>query len=277
VSHVTATMLPAFLTQYAAGCFLVVTVAAIRQSGWRYLRLIGVVSLALAATALLLICRETGWAPSGPHRTAVVGLAAGALLSIVWLFVNATQREAIRDSQRLWPAAAGLACLLAAIAQVLRPDVMLQIPGPAPGAWGSLGMSITTTLGALLLGSVTCAMLLGHRYLTDTDMPISPLRRLAKMYLAIFAARVLWVAAMSWPLWTGAFQPRDEGMWFWLMMCVRVGIGVVGLGVFAWMVWDCVKRRATQSATAIFYLSMIFAFLGELAGQYLTRTERLLL
>jgi hypothetical protein len=59
------------------------------------------------------------------------------------------------------------------------------------------------------------------------------------------------------------------------MVCIRGGVGVLGTGVFAWMVWDCVKRRATQSATALFYLSMIFVFLGELAGQYLTRTESL--
>ena len=41
------------------------------------------------------------------------------------------------------------------------------------------------------------------------------------------------------------------------------------------MVWDCVRRRATQSATALFYLSMLLVFIGELAGQYLMRSESL--
>lgn len=270
-------MLPAFLAQFAAGCFLVISVSAMRQSGWKYLRLMALVSMALSAAAFLLVAREADWRLTGAFRTAAAGLGAAVVFAMAWLFVNAAQREDVRASQRLWPAVAGVCGMMAAIALVMRRDVMLAAASPPAGAWGQVAMAATTVLGGLLLGSVTCAMLLGHRYLTDTDMPIAPLRRLAKIYLVVLVVRFAWIAALSWPLWSGAFQPRGDWMWFWLMVCVRVGVGVVGLGVFAWMVWDCVKRRATQSATAIFYLSMIFAFLGELAGQYLTRTESMAL
>jgi hypothetical protein len=115
-------------------------------------------------------------------------------------------------------------------------------------------------------------MLLGHRYLTDTDMPIAPLRGLVRVYLGVVVARIAWVAVVSVPLWSTRFHPADS-FYFWLALSVRVGVGLVTVAIFAWMVWDCVRRRATQSATALFYLSMLLVFIGELAGQYLMRSE----
>jgi hypothetical protein len=106
-------------------------------------------------------------------------------------------------------------------------------------------------------------------------MPIAPLRRLATIYIAAVAARGIWVLGASMPLWTGEFRPRGDYIWFWLMISVRIGVGVLVTAVFAWMAWDCVRRRATQSATALFYLSMILVFLGELAGQFMLRSEGL--
>jgi hypothetical protein len=270
-------MLPSFLAQYAAGCFLAVALSAMHLSGWRYLRLMAVVGLALTVAAFLLLCRETQWVVQGPFRQAAVCLVGAAACAVVWLFVNASQRDAVRPSQRLWPLLAGAAGLAAAIGLVLRPDVMIAAPGPAPGAVTRAAMAMTTALGAVLLGAVTAAMLLGHRYLTESDLSIVPLRRIAGIYLAALAVRVVWVAMVTLPLWTGSFRPRGEAMWFWLMMSIRVGVGILGLGVFAWMAWDCVRRRATQSATALFYLSMILALFGELAAQYLTRAEKLTL
>ena len=83
------------------------------------------------------------------------------------------------------------------------------------------------------------------------------------------------LAAMAWPIYSGTFAPSGEALWFWVVATVRGGVGLAGAAIFAWMIRDCVKVRATQSATAIFYLSMVFVFLGELAAQYLLRTEGL--
>ena len=48
-----------------------------------------------------------------------------------------------------------------------------------------------------------------------------------------------------------------------------------GTAVFAYMIWDCVRRRSTQSATGILYLTMVFVFIGELTAQYLLRWKGL--
>jgi len=282
-------MAPTFFAQLAAGCLLVIGISNIRSSGWKYLRLMALVSLATAFLALLLITwRDTPTAsdfrmwpgfPNGPvpvRTFAIAGLACSLIFTIVWLLVNALQAETIRSAQRLWPLLAGAFCLIAAAALACRPDAglpgarMTQLAG-ADAARGGLA----TALGALLLGGVTAGMLLGHRYLTDTDMPIAPLRTLTTIYLTVLIIRILWVAALAWPLYGGTFAPAGGALWFWVVLTIRGGVGLIGAAIFAWMIHDCVKVRATQSATAIFYLSMVFVFLGELAAQYLLRTEGL--
>jgi hypothetical protein len=270
-------MLPTFLAQFAAGCYLAVSAASIRQSGWKYLRLMAVVSLCLVLVAFLLVLREPAASPGPNPRIIHYGLGIGVVFGVAWLLVNAGQGVNVRNSQRIFPVIAGMACLIAAVALVLRQDTLLRYAGGPRIAIAEIALSVTTVLGAALLGTVTAAMLLGHRYLTDTDLSIAPLRRLAAIYLGVVLCRFIWLGLASVPVWSEGFRPRGDYTWFWLMMFVRGGIGVVGVGIFAWMVWDCVRRRATQSATAIFYLSMIFVFFGELSGQYLSRTESLAL
>ena len=268
-------MFPAFLAQFAAGCFLAVAVSAMRQSGRRYLRLMAIVSGAVAMLAVVLLVREGQSSGDNLRFLALGALGLGIVSAIVWLFVNAKQADDIAASQRIWPAAAGLACLVAAILLAIRPDALLTAVRPAATFGQSVALAISIALGAALLGSATAAMLLGHRYLTDTDMPIAPLHRLTKIYIAVLAARILWVAGASVPIWSATFQPAESSLYFWLALCVRAAVGLLVAAIFAWMVWDCVKRRATQSATALFYLSMILVFIGELSGQYLMRTELL--
>lgn len=279
-------MAPTFFAQLAAGCLVIVGVSDIRNSGWKYLRLMALVSLALAFLAILLIAkndpsslmvwRQFSLANPSAAGIAVMPLCSTLALTILWLFANAMQRDAIQPSQRLWPLFAGAGCLVAAAALAWQPDTSLpgarlsQLVGADAGRAG-----VAAALGALLLGGVTAGMLLGHRYLTDTDMPIAPLRRLTNIYLIALVVRLAWAAVMAWPIYAGTFTPSGGAMWFWIVLTIRAGVGLFGAAVFAWMIRDCVKSRATQSATAIFYLSMVFVYLGELAAQYLLRTEGL--
>lgn len=267
-------MLPTFLAQLAAGSALAVGVSEIRKVDWRYLRLMAIVSLAIVLIALLLVVRESLVEGYSSQRPAIAALIAACVIGAIWLFVNAAQGETIRAVQRLWACLFGAAAMAGAIMLATGPDVVLAEGEATGGIHRALG-AMTIVLGSGLLGTATAAMLLGHRYLTDTGMSISPLKRLTQLYLRILAVRGIWIIAASYPLWSGTFAPRGGYMWFWLMISVRFGIGLFVTAVFAWMIRDCVNRRATQSATAIFYLSMIFIFLGELSGQYLLRTESL--
>ncbi len=270
-------MLPTVLVQCAAGCFLAVALSSMRSCGRQYLRLMAVVALGIAFLALLLRMMEAAAPARALQEPAGLLLLASVALGIVWLFVNAAQHDAIADSQRLWPALAAAAGLAAVVFSIL------ETRGHAPGRYVTDSradfaiLAVNAVLGSALLGACTAAMLLGHRYLTDADMTIAPLRHLTKLYLTTLAARVAWVLAASFPLWSESFRPAHGGLYFWLAFWVRVGVGLVVSSIFAWMIWDCVRRRATQSATALYYLSMLMVFSGELAGAYLARTERLAL
>lgn len=268
-------MLPTFLTQLAAGCYLATGLSAMRQVSWRYLRLMAAVSLVFLFIAAGLLFREEGSAVFSSNWRAVTGLALAAFIGAAWLFINSAQGDRIGAAQRRAALAAGLAALAAAIVLAHRPDAVVGGAAQSEASTVRLPVAVTTALGAMLLGSATAAMLLGHRYLTDTGMPIAPLRRLTMIYLAAVTARGVWVIGVSVPVWSAGFRPNGDYVWFWLMISVRWGVGILVTGIFAWMAWNCVRRRATQSATALFYLSMILVFLGELAGQYLLRSESL--
>jgi len=257
-------MLMTFLVQCAAGCYLVIGVSDMRRSGWRYLRLMAIVAAAFAFGGLMLFGREFGF-DIARMATVTGGLLLGMLLAgLVWLFVNAAQQEKIAVTQRAVALIAGLVGV-AALAMLSRDA----------GNTTSIALMVSTLLSAGLLGACTCGMLLGHRYLTDTQMPIAPLRRLTHIYLAIFAVRVIWTLANALPVWTTDFQPTESPLFFQLVLYTRLGVGLLVAAVFAYMIWDCVRRRATQSATAMFYLSMVLVFFGELAAQFLMRTEGL--
>lgn len=267
-------MFPAFLSQYAAGCFLAVAVSAIKLTGWRYLRLMCIVSSTIAMLALIFQFMELGNPALALKNPPVILIACGLIAGFAWLFLNALQNERVMNSQRITAAAAGLACLAAAIWLAIPPAVPIAHSHASPAM---AGVIISTILGAAIMGVATTAMLLGHRYLTDTDMPIAPLRWITRIYTAIILARIIWVAIGSAPLWTGRIHWSPAAIYPWLALSVRVGVGIAVAGIFAWMVYDCVRRRATQSATALYYLSMLLIFFGELSAQYLMRTEGLTL
>lgn len=237
-----------------------------------------IVSCSIAMLALVFKLLEFGRPLDAlqhpPAILLVVGLAAG----FGWLFVNASQGEKVRNTQRWYAASAGLACLAAAVwLAIAAGSSTLKLSGSDHIGHVALPsgaqLALSAVLGAGLLGLATTAMLLGHRYLTDTGMPIAPLRWITKIYIAVFAARVMWVAAMLTPRVLAGSWPSLGAIYTWLALSVRLGVGLVVAGVFAYMIWDCVRRRATQSATALYYLSMLFIFFGELTAQYLSRTE----
>jgi hypothetical protein len=126
---------------------------------------------------------------------------------------------------------------------------------------------------ALLLGSMTAAMLLGHSYLVSPSMAIEPLKNQIALVGWSLAGRTL-LAALGLLPFVGRVQglgwPPDFGGFWCLMLAARWFIGLVAPAVIAWMAWQTAKIRATQSATGILYAGVILVFLGELTSQLLT-------
>jgi hypothetical protein len=123
-------------------------------------------------------------------------------------------------------------------------------------------------LCALVLGSATTAMLMGHSYLISPAMSITPLMRLLtalgvsvllRIGLAMFG---LW----GWSSGLGTSSLATDTM---LWLPVRWLLGLIAPLVLGWMAWETARIRSTQSATGILYVVVIVCYLGELTGMLL--------
>ena len=231
----------------------------------------------------------------------VIALAASAGISVWWVMGETVTHAAPGGEQlRIGAAACSLACSGAAAWVVLfahsaaagvRVLRMVAVTGGGCGVaaaclWGldstglaaSWGMTVTHVAGqvsgALLIGSVTVAWLVGHAYLTAAKMTITPLVRLSRLFSLFVGLRFGYLIACLLLIKYGAIAGEADLAFSrlagsWLILCLRVGVGLIAVGMFAYMVGDCVKVRSTQSATGILYFASIFSYIGELSSQHL--------
>jgi hypothetical protein len=144
--------------------------------------------------------------------------------------------------------------------------VGLVAAGAAAGDPDALSIA-RVVVGALFLGGVTDAMLLGHWYLVQPGMPRGPLLELVRW------VAVLWpfeVAVMLWPtgmgsVITGTVDDGYNGIlgWMWVA-CAVTTIGLVGVTRAA------LKERqysAVMAATGLLYLAILTAFGTDLVAR----------
>ncbi|HEY3242610.1 MAG TPA: hypothetical protein VGM03_04585, partial [Phycisphaerae bacterium] len=97
-------------------------------------------------------------------------------------------------------------------------------------------------------------------------------RQLSRQLSAAVALRILLLlvlAGMLRGVTAGAHQLLPILERNWLVAALQAAVGLIALPVFAYMVRDCVKRRATQAATGILYFASVFAYISELCALYL--------
>ena len=140
----------------------------------------------------------------------------------------------------------------------------------ALAAGGPTGLALARTLvGALFVGAVTSAMLLGHWYLVQPGLARGPLLEMLR------AAAVLWLPetlVMLWPtgmvsVLDGAIDDGYNGLlgWFWVA-CAAMTILLVGVARAA------LRERqysAVMAATGLVYLAIVTAFGQDLVARIL--------
>ncbi len=258
-------MLINFTLALTGGMLTILATARWDQIAWKFLRIVTLLVFAMAAFVGVWTGRESMGDQSTAEATSTlvsaVLVALGALVVVLGA-PFASRKSAIL---RLICAAAGLAGIGGACVLSL---------GSVPGSRGTLQnvmLVLSEVLGALLLGSITVSWLLGHAYLTATKMTIAPLRHFSRMILWAVGLRIAFAVvslAIAWQVSrSGGIDvwPRIWGSW--LILSLRFGVGLIGVGAFAYMVADCVRLRSTQSATGILYFGSIFAYIGELAAR----------
>lgn len=142
-----------------------------------------------------------------------------------------------------------------------------QVSAPT---WSLEGTLLSLLVGALALGLVTEAMILGHWYLVSPRLPGQPLQELTLLLTVVLALQGLLlilnaaVPASEVPE-TGAVLAGSLGSnpAFWL----RVGVGLVFPLALAYMAWRSSLERAMMSATGLLYIAVGAVFVGEVLAR----------
>ena len=140
----------------------------------------------------------------------------------------------------------------------------------SPPTWSFAGALLSLLVGALALGLVNEAMILGHWYLVSPKLPGQPLQELTFLLLAVLALQaplLILNAAVparevpeSAALLAGSLTSNPA---FWL----RVGVGLVFPLALAYMAWRSSLERAMMSATGLLYIAVGAVFVGELLAR----------
>ncbi|HJL89292.1 MAG TPA: hypothetical protein QF905_03060 [Acidimicrobiales bacterium] len=135
-------------------------------------------------------------------------------------------------------------------------------------AGGPMGLSLARTLvGAVFLGAVSDAMLLGHWYLVQPGLARGPLVELVRwtgMAWPFELAVLLWPTGMVSVL-NGTIDDGYNGLlgWFWAA-CV---VSTIALVVLAWAALRERQYSAVMAATGLLYLAILTAFGMDLVAR----------
>ena len=127
-------------------------------------------------------------------------------------------------------------------------------------------------LSALLLGSVTVGMLIGHWYLIDTGQSIDPFIRIFRFFFVALIAQSLFLLISPILLYLFG-DPKTvlslQKLWesHFVLLLSRLLTAQVGALVLSFMIWRTLKIPHTMAATGLFYIALLGVFVGEILGR----------
>jgi hypothetical protein len=225
-----------------------------------FLKLVAGVDALAAAAAV-------GLAPTLPRAdgAARIGLDAGplasfgqalglvAVLMVAQLVFTFVPGRALRTVGATIAMAAGLLALGAAALARPSYDVVALI----------LGL-ISLPLGALALGGLNGAMLLGHWYLVTPKLSTGPLRNAS---LSVVAAIVLQLVVVLATVMRGDLSGITQ-TGLVVAVGIRIGVGLLMTLAVALAAW-WTARMNTQSSTGLLYVGLGSALAGEISARVL--------
>ncbi len=165
---------------------------------------------------------------------------------------------------------AGAAAIPLVICVVAEALAHARHPG-AVHATPAILAALATSAGTL--ASVNLSMCLGHWYLMAPGLPVYHLQRQSRIF-GVFvglSALVFVVAVVSgWP--RGSAQAHGTDAWLLSngpFLALRLVLGLILPAVLYWRIDRFVGQRATQKATGLLYVALVFVLFGELVGAYL--------
>jgi hypothetical protein len=244
-----------FLILLAGGVMLAAAIPDPREVTLLWLRLAGIIALSLAGLSAFF------WLRRDEPRSAAPTWLYAAMIAAVLAQLGFAQ-IAGRRAQR--------AFALLAYATAVAAAVFIIPRSFSARPWASASVALALAGVAAMTGIVLMDMLLGHAYLTTSRMTMRPFERLNRSLAVAATARLLSATLGVYAL--NALHPVPM-LWpiHGLFMLTRWLVGLAVPFVFIYMAHDCIKRRATQSATGILYVCGILIFIGELIALPLVR------
>lgn len=129
-------------------------------------------------------------------------------------------------------------------------------------------------VSALLLGAASAGMLLGHWYLIDRDLSLTPFRHMLQFYFAcliaqsalvIFGSLILVVAGGATTVVSLSTLIQDH----WAVLMARIIVSPLGAGVLAFMIHRTLLIPQTMAATGLFYIATLAVIVGEFMGRFI--------
>jgi len=137
----------------------------------------------------------------------------------------------------------------------------VAIAGAAAAVGGDYPLSLfRLVVGALFLGAVTDAMLLGHWYLVQPGLGRDPIKELVRWVGALWPFEVV-----AWLIPTGMISVLngtiDDGYggivgWMWVVACATT----IGLVIAAWYALKERSYSAVMATTGLLYLAILTGF-----------------
>jgi len=127
-------------------------------------------------------------------------------------------------------------------------------------------------LSALLLGTVTVGMLLGHWYLIDTGQSLDPFIRIYKFFVVALVVQTIFLLISLIVLYNFGVSESVIGLErLWTdhrtLFLTRVISGQVAPLILSWMIWRTLVIPHTMAATGLFYIALLGVFVGEILGK----------
>jgi hypothetical protein len=210
-----------------------------------------------------------GGASVGPGASSLWTAAALWTLTsaaiAVYLYTLWTENGLLRSRAYALSLGLGLIALIA--------NVMLLMP-PGFGAVAAIAYALTAITSALVLGLVSGAMLFGHWYLIDLDMPVDYLRTYVRILGAVLIADLVTLGlAILLPAIFGntaaAAAVHELFVSHAGLLAVRLLLGPIATIILVWMCWQTLKIPQTMAATGLLYIAVMSVLVGEMLGRFI--------
>ncbi|MGH7856129.1 MAG: hypothetical protein ACREQY_02280, partial [Candidatus Binatia bacterium] len=131
---------------------------------------------------------------------------------------------------------------------------------------------IDFAVSAVILGAACTGMLLGHWYLIDLGLTLTPFRRIHRFFVGSIHLQVLVLGASIGLLWLSAGPVIDaslEKLWseHSLLLALRLVLGPLAAYGLAWMIGRTLAVPQTMAATGLFYIALLAVVVGEILGR----------